>query len=123
MYYRIYIFNFLCLQMIITLQLFTIWKMKKSSILAKSIGKTVFIIKTESSPLTSISIFSTISQILKTTFYVFLTQTRKNLKSIKIASSPCPQITYLRPCLTYPIPTLPTLFFALHISTIIEISS
>ena len=29
----------------------------------------------------------------------------------------------LRPCLTYPIPTLPTIFFALRISTLIEISA
>ena len=32
-------------------------------------------------------------------------------------------VSSLRPCMFYPIPTLPTLFFVAHISTLIEISS
>ena len=41
--------------------------------------------ETKSSLSTSVFIFSAISQILKTTFYVFWTQTYRNLKSIKFA--------------------------------------
>ena len=48
-----------------------VWKMKRSSNLAKSIGIICFIIKIKSSLSTSVLIFSTISQILKTKFYVF----------------------------------------------------
>ena len=53
-------------------------KMKKSSILAKYIGNFFFIIKLESSLSTTVFIYSTISQISKTKFYVFWTQTCRN---------------------------------------------
>ena len=53
-------------------------KMKKSLILAKYTEKFVFIIKAKSSPSTSVFIFYNISQILKTKFYAFWTQTCRN---------------------------------------------
>ena len=54
---------------------FLVSKMKKSLILAKYTEIFVFIIKTESSPSTSVFIFSNISWILKTKFYIFWIQT------------------------------------------------
>ena len=67
-------------------RLHLVLKMTKSSSLAKSIEKFIFIIKTKSSLSTSVFILSTISQILKTKFYVFWKQTCRNLKSIEFAS-------------------------------------
>ena len=52
-------------------RLLLVSKLKKSSILAKYVGKFAFMIKTNSSLSTSTFIFSAISQILETTFYVF----------------------------------------------------
>ena len=55
-----------------------ILKMKKSSILAKSIGNFLFIIKTKSSPSTSVFIFSTICEIFNTKLNVFWTGICRN---------------------------------------------
>ena len=51
---------------------------EKSSILAKNISEFFFIIKAKTSLSTSVFILSTISQCLKTKFYIFWTQTCRN---------------------------------------------
>ena len=56
-------------------RLLLVSKMKKSSILAKCIGNFCFTFKTKSSLSMSVFTFSTIYQILETTFYVFWAQT------------------------------------------------
>ena len=56
-------------------RLLSVSKMKKSSILVKYTEKFDYIIKAKSSPSTSVFIFSNISQILITKFYIFWTQT------------------------------------------------
>ena len=56
-------------------RLLLVSKLKNNSILAIYTGKFVFIVKTKSSLSTSVPIFSTISQIWKTKFYVFWLQT------------------------------------------------
>ena len=68
-------------------------KLKKSSILAKYIEKFVFIVKTKSSLISmSVSIFSTISQILKTKLYVFWTQTCKSWTKFFTWACYCSQV-------------------------------
>ena len=56
-------------------RLLLVSKFKKSSILAKYISKFVFIIENKSSPSTSLFIFSNMSGISKTKFYIFWIQT------------------------------------------------
>ena len=66
-------------------RLLVVSKLKKSSILAKHIG-IFFIVATKSSLSTSLFIFSTISQILKTKFYVFWKQTCRNWTKYELAT-------------------------------------
>ena len=66
-------------------RLLLVSKFEKSSILAKYIGKFIFIVKTKIRVFTSVSIFSnTILQILKTKFYVFRTQICRNWSKLFI---------------------------------------
>ena len=75
-------------------RLLLVSKLKKSSILAKYIEKFFFIIKTKSSLSTSVFIFSAISQILKTTFYVFWTQTCRNWTKLFISTCYFSQVSH-----------------------------
>ena len=59
-------------------RLLLVSKFKKSSIVKKYIENFFFIVKTKSSLSMSVFIFSAISQILQTAFYVFCTQTCRN---------------------------------------------
>ena len=64
-------------------RLLLVSKLKECSILANTYRKLFFNFETKSSLSTSVSIFSIISQILKTKFYVFWAQTCRKSKNQK----------------------------------------
>ena len=80
-------------------RLFLVFKLRKSSFLAKYIRKNFFIVETKCNLSTSVFIFSTIPQILRTKFYVFWTQTCRNWTKLFTWTWHFPQVSHSLKCL------------------------